>query len=37
MKRELVGRRKSDPVFAFSKDGVQPNDSGHWFMPQRIL
>lgn len=30
MKRELLRRRKSDPGFAFSKDGVQPNDSGHW-------
>ncbi len=33
----LAEGRQADPNFAFAKDGVHPNDQGHWIMTQAIL
>jgi pimeloyl-ACP methyl ester carboxylesterase/lysophospholipase L1-like esterase len=37
MKEALEAGRKADPAFAFAKDGVHPNQDGHWVMTQAIL
>jgi hypothetical protein len=33
----LKERRKNDPAFAFSRDGIHPDDLGHWIMAKQIL
>jgi len=37
MKRQLQERKVQDSSFKFSKDGVHPNEMGHWVMAQQIL
>lgn len=37
MKRQLQERRAQDSSFQFSKDGVHPNEMGHWVMAQQVL
>jgi lysophospholipase L1-like esterase len=37
MRKELEAQRQLDPDFAFSKDGVHPDDSGHFLMAKEIL
>lgn len=37
MDAALAAKRKSDPDFAFAKDGVHPNAQGHWVIAQQIL
>ncbi len=37
MKNALVDARAKEPNFAFSKDGVHPNDAGHALMAQAVL
>lgn len=37
MQKSLDGYRAADPAFYFAKDGVHPNDLGHWVMAQQIL
>ena len=37
MQQSLNSYRAADPAFAFAKDGVHPNDLGHWVMAQQIL
>lgn len=37
MKAALEEKRAADPAFAFAKDGVHPNSSGHWIMAQALL
>lgn len=37
MRQELAARRQADPAFSFAKDGVHPDDSGHWVMARAIL
>ncbi|MCK5441130.1 MAG: SGNH/GDSL hydrolase family protein [Maribacter sp.] len=37
MKRQLKERKGQDSSFKFSKDGVHPNEVGHWFMAQQVL
>jgi len=37
MTRELAIRRKKDPAFTFSKDGVHPGATGHWLMAVALL
>lgn len=32
MRRELDGMRKQNPQFRFQKDGVHPQEEGHWLM-----
>ncbi len=33
----LATRRKTDPNFIFSADGIHPNTSGHWLVAESIL
>jgi lysophospholipase L1-like esterase len=33
----LVSRRRSDPNFNLSKDGVHPDEMGHWLMARPLL
>jgi lysophospholipase L1-like esterase len=37
MRRELDGMRKQNPQFRFQKDGVHPQEEGHWLMAREIL
>ena len=37
MKKQLEDQRKIDPEFAFAKDGVHPDDAGHFLMAKIIL
>ena len=37
MKKYLEDRRLEDDSFALAKDGVHPNDTGHWIMAQQLL
>lgn len=37
MRAEALKRKAADPKFTFSKDGVHPNDEGHWLMAQQVL
>ena len=37
MKKFLENRRLSDTAYVFAKDGVHPNDTGHWIMAQQVL
>ena len=37
MKKFLEDHRKADATFAFAKDGVHPDASGHWIMAKQIL
>ena len=37
MRSILDARRASDPAFTFAKDGVHPNDGGHWIMAMELI
>jgi hypothetical protein len=37
MKSYLEERRKTEPDFAYAKDGVHPDELGHWIMAKQIL
>ncbi len=37
MKKFLEDRRLEDDGFVLAKDGVHPNDTGHWIMAQQLL
>ena len=37
MSDSLVQHRQQDPSFAFSKDGIHPQDYGQWLMARAIL
>ncbi|WP_220377767.1 MULTISPECIES: SGNH/GDSL hydrolase family protein [unclassified Arenibacter] len=37
MKKYLEDRRLEDDGFVLAKDGVHPNDMGHWIMAQQLL
>ena len=37
MKKQLEDQRKIDPEFAFAKDGVHPDELGHFIMAKEIL
>jgi lysophospholipase L1-like esterase len=37
MDASLAERRKTDPQFAYARDGVHPNDLGHWLMARQVL
>ncbi|MFZ4763597.1 MAG: GDSL-type esterase/lipase family protein [Roseimicrobium sp.] len=37
MKAALLAGREADPAFTFAKDGVHPNNAGHWVMTKAIL
>jgi lysophospholipase L1-like esterase len=37
MTREFVARRKTDPLFTFARDGVHPDEAGHWVMARALL
>lgn len=37
MEQFLAGQRKSNPQYTFTRDGVHPNDVGHWLMAREIL
>ncbi|MCX6326487.1 MAG: SGNH/GDSL hydrolase family protein [Bacteroidia bacterium] len=37
MKKYLEERRLSDSTFMFAKDGVHPNNIGHWIMAKQVL
>lgn len=37
MDRFLLEQRKSNPHYTFTRDGVHPNDVGHWLMAREIL
>lgn len=37
MTREVQRRREKDPQFTFQRDGVHPNDEGHWCVAQQII
>jgi len=37
MDQFLVEKRKSNPRYTFTKDGVHPDDVGHWLMAREIL
>lgn len=37
MQKALDEYRKADSTFYFAKDGVHPNDLGHWVMAKQIL
>lgn len=37
MARELALRRKTDPAFTFARDGVHPDEGGHWLMARELL
>lgn len=37
MKKQLEDQREIDPQFAFAKDGVHPDDLGHFLMAKTIL
>lgn len=37
MARELAAQRVRDPAFTFAKDGVHPDERGHWVMARTLL
>lgn len=37
MRRHLEQQRAANPAYAFSRDGIHPDDFGHWLMAQAIL
>ena len=37
MKAAVEARRKDDPKFTMSPDGIHPNEEGHWLMARQIL
>ena len=37
MRRHLEQQRATNPAYAFSRDGIHPDDFGHWLMAQAIL
>lgn len=37
MKNELLNEQKTNPDFAFTRDGIHPKPTGHWVMTQQIL
>ena len=37
MQQKLADERAKNPAFAFAKDGVHPNEAGHWLMAKEIL
>jgi lysophospholipase L1-like esterase len=37
MSAEILKRRKADPEFTFQRDGVHPNEEGHWFAAQQLI
>ena len=37
MKKELESQRVDNPTFAFAKDGIHPNEEGHFLMAKNIL
>lgn len=37
MNQFLAERRKSNPKYTFTRDGVHPDDIGHWLMAREIL
>ena len=37
MDQFLAEHRKSDPKYTFTRDGVHPNNVGHWLMAREIL
>lgn len=37
MQAATDARRRADPAFTFSKDGVHPDAAGHWVMAQAVL
>jgi len=37
MKQALADERAKNPTFAFARDGVHPDESGHWLMAKAIL
>lgn len=37
MARALAARRQSEPAFTFSRDGVHPDEAGHWVMARAVL
>lgn len=37
MARALADGRAKNPEFAFAKDGIHPDEQGHWLMAQTIL
>jgi lysophospholipase L1-like esterase len=37
MARELAAQRARDPAFTFARDGVHPDDRGHWIMARTLL
>ncbi len=37
MKEYLIARRRQDPDFRLARDGVHPQEEGHWLMAREIL
>lgn len=37
MKKDLENRRLIDTAYVYAKDGVHPNEAGHWIMAKSIL
>lgn len=37
MAAEVAARREKDPAFTFQKDGVHPDEAGHWFMARQLI
>jgi lysophospholipase L1-like esterase/pimeloyl-ACP methyl ester carboxylesterase len=37
MNRALAERRTREPAFGFARDGVHPNEAGHWLMARHVL
>ena len=37
MKQALAASREKNPAFALAKDGVHPDEAGHWLMAKAIL
>ena len=37
MDQFLAGQRQANPQYTFTRDGVHPNDVGHWLMAREIL
>lgn len=37
MKQWLAAQRERDPNFNYTRDGVHPNEEGHWIMAKQIL
>lgn len=37
MRKALEDRREADPDFVFAKDGIHPNEAGHFLMAKEVL